>query len=92
MGLSWLKRPSPFWFFAFAAFCATPLPLQLPAATFGIVMPINLRPMTATGILPGDVVIALAFAAAAAVAAASTFVGGGVEICNIVALLRESWV
>ncbi len=45
-------------------------------------MPINLRPMTATGILPGDVVISLAFTAAAAAAAvavvaALTFVGGG---------------
>ncbi len=45
---------------------------------------------TVTGILPGDVVIALALAAAAA--AASTFIGGGVGICNIVALLGESWI
>ncbi len=60
----------------FAAFCATPLPPQLPARMFGIVAPIGLRPMTATGILLGDIVIALAFAVAAA-AAALTFVGGG---------------
>ncbi len=45
-----------------------------------------------TGILPGDIIIVLAFAAAAAVAAASTFVGGGVGICNIVVSLGESWV
>jgi hypothetical protein len=77
-GLSWLKCPSPNLVFAFAAFCAAPLPLQLPARMFGIVTPINLRPMTATGILPGDVMIALAFAAATvAVAVAFMFVGGG---------------
>ncbi len=69
-----------------------PLPPQLPATLFGIVTPIDLRPMTATGILPGDVVIALAFAAAAAAVVALLFVGGGVGICNIVALLKESWV
>ncbi len=78
--------------FAFAAVCAVLLPLQLPATTFGIVVPIDLRPMTATGILPGDVVIVLAFAAAAAVAVASTFVGGGDGVCNMVVLLGESWV
>ncbi len=65
--------------FAFTAFCAAPLPPQLPARAFGIVAPINLRPIKATGVVPGDVVIALTFAAAAAAAAvASTFVGGGV--------------
>jgi hypothetical protein len=47
--------------------------------------------MTATGILPGDAVIVLAFAAVVA-AAASTFVGGGVGIHDIVASLGESWV
>ncbi len=56
--------------FAFAAFCAAPLPPQLLVITFGIIMPIDLRPMTATGIPPGDVVIALAFAAAVVAAAA----------------------
>jgi hypothetical protein len=76
---------------AFAAFCATPLPPRLPATTFGIIVPINLRPMAATGVLLGDVVIALAFAAAAA-AAASTFVVGGDGVRDIVALLGESWV
>ncbi len=91
-GLSWLKRLSPFLVFALGAFCATLLPPQLPVTTFGIVAPNNLRPMTVTGILPGDVVIALAFAAAAVVAAASTFVGGGVGICDIVASLGKSWV
>ncbi len=82
--------------FAFAAFCAMPLPPRLPARMLRIVALINLRPMTATGVLPGDVMIVLAFAAAAAVVAgaavASTFVGGGVRICNIVVLLGESWV
>ncbi len=50
--------------------------------------------MKATGVQPGDVIIALAFAAAAAEAAvaALTFVGGGVGIWDIVASLRESWV
>ncbi len=80
-GLSWLKRPSPFLVFAFVAFCAVPLPLQLLATTFEIVTPINLRPMTATGVLPGDVLIVLMFtavaAAVAAAAAASMFVEGG---------------
>ncbi len=82
--------------FAFVAFCAAPLPPRLPATTFGIIVPINLRPMAATGILPGDVVIALAFAVAAAVAvvavAASTIVGGGVGVRDIRASLGESWV
>ncbi len=55
----------------------TPLPLQFPATKFGIVAPINLRPMTATGVRPVDVVIALAFAAAAVAAVASTLEGGG---------------
>ncbi len=72
---------------------------------FKIVMPIDLRLMTATGVLPGDVVIALAAAAVAAAvaaaaaaaaavaaAAASMFIGGGVGIHNIVALLGESWI
>jgi hypothetical protein len=36
--------------------------------TFGIVVPINLRPMSAMSVLLGDVVIALAFAMAAAAA------------------------
>ncbi len=72
------------------AFCAAMLPLQLPVTTFGIVASIDLRPMTVTGVLPGDIMIALAFAAAAA--AASTFVGGGVGIWDIEALLGESWV
>ncbi len=89
-GLSWLKCSSPFWVFAFAAFCATPLPPQLPGSAFGILVPIILRPMTATGVMPGDIVIVLVFAAAAAVAA--TFVEGGVGICNIIVSLRKSWV
>jgi hypothetical protein len=85
-GLSWLKRPSPFWVFAFAAFCAALLPPRLPVTTFGIVAPINLRPMTATGVPPVDAVIALAFVVAAVAAvAASAFVGGRVGICDIVA-------
>ena len=45
--------------------------------TFGIVAPIDLRPMAAAGVLLGDVVIALAFVAAAAAAVALTFAGGG---------------
>jgi hypothetical protein len=73
------KTPKLLWVFTFAAVVwITPLPPQLPATSFGIVAPINLRPMAAMGILPGDVVIALAFTATAAVAvAASTFGGGG---------------
>ncbi len=46
--------------------------------------------MAAIGVLPGDKGIALAFTAIAA--AASTFVGGGDKVCDIVALLGESWV
>ncbi len=77
-GLSWLKHPSPFWVFAFVTFFAALLPPRLLVTTFGIIAPINLRPMTATGITPGYVVIALAFAAAAAAAAAAAmFVRGG---------------
>jgi hypothetical protein len=73
-----LKHPCPFSVFAlFAAFCDVPLPPQLPAAMFGIVMLINLRPMTATGVLLGDVVIVLVFMVAAAAAVALTFVGVG---------------
>ncbi len=78
--------------FAFTAFCAVPLPPRLLVTMFGIILPINLRPMTATGIPPGDIMIALVFAVAAAVAAAATFVGGGVGIRDILALLGESWV
>ncbi len=40
-------------------------------------------------VLPGDKGIALAFAATVA---AASIVGGGVGVCNIVALLGESWV
>jgi hypothetical protein len=45
--------------------------------------------MAAIGVPPGDKGIALAFAATAAAAAT---VGGGDGVCDIVALLRESWV
>jgi hypothetical protein len=63
---------------AFAAVvCVAPLSLQLPGTTFGIVLLINLRQMAVTGVPPGDVMIALMFAAAAAVAAAFMFGGGG---------------
>ncbi len=55
-------------------------------------MPINLRSMAAMGVLPGDVVIAHPFVAAAVVAAASMFGGGGVGVCDTVALLGESWI
>ncbi len=48
--------------------------------------------MAATGVPPGDKVMALAFMATVAAAAASTFGGGGAGVCNILALLRESWV
>jgi hypothetical protein len=58
---------------------------------FGIIAPINLRMMAATGVPLGDVVIALKFAAAAA-AVASTFGGGRVGVCDIVVLLGESLV
>ncbi len=68
------------------------LPLRLPATTFRIIAPIDLRPMAATGVPLGDVVIALTFAEAAMAAMASTFGGGGVGFYDIVALLRESWV
>jgi hypothetical protein len=64
--------PKPFLGVCFAAAVyAALLPPRLPASTFGIVVPINLRPMAAMGVPPGDVVIALAFAAAAVVAAAA---------------------
>jgi hypothetical protein len=46
--------------------------------------------MAAIGILPGDKGIVLAFAVIAA--AALTFEGGGDRVCDIVALLGESWV
>jgi hypothetical protein len=62
--LSWLKRPSPFWLFVFAAFCAATLPPQLPAMTFRIVTLTNLRPMTATSVLTGNIVIVLTFVVA----------------------------
>ncbi len=90
--------------FAFATVVrVTPLSPQLPATMFEIVTPIDLRPMAATGVPPGDIVIALAFAvaatavaaaaaAAAAAVVASTFGGGGVGVCDIVALLGKSWV
>ncbi len=47
-----------------------------------------------TDVLLGDVVFALKFVAVAgaAAAAASTFGGGGVEVWDIIALLRETWV
>jgi hypothetical protein len=48
--------------------------------------------MAVTGIPPGDEVMAYAFRATAVAAVASTFGGGRVAVCNIVALLRESWV
>ncbi len=46
--------------------------------------------MPAIGVLPGDEGIALACAAIATVA--STFVGGGDGVRDIVALFGESWV
>jgi hypothetical protein len=63
-------------------------------------VPLTILPVAATGVPPGVLVFALAFvavAAAAAVAAvaaaaASMFGGGGVGVCNIIALLGESWV
>ncbi len=64
--------------------------------TLGFVLP-TFPPMAAAGIPQGDIVLELTFlaVAAAAVAAAvvaSMFGGGGVEVCNIIALLGESWV
>jgi hypothetical protein len=46
--------------------------------------------MAAIGVPPGDEGIELAFTAIAA--AASTFVGGGGRVWDIVVLLKESWV
>jgi hypothetical protein len=66
-------------------------PMQLPVMMFRIVVLINLRLMTATGIMPGVVMNALTFAAAEAVAA-GIFVGEEVGICAIIALLGESYV
>jgi hypothetical protein len=66
--------------------------MQLLPRTFGIIAPINLRPMASTVVPLGDVVIVLIFAAAAAAAVALTLGGGGGGVCNILALLRESWV
>ncbi len=79
--------------FAFAAVnCVAPLPPWLLAMTCGIVVRINLWPMAETGVPPRDAVIALMFAAAMVGVAASTFGGGGVGVCNNIALLGESWV
>jgi hypothetical protein len=91
-GVELAEMPEPFFGVCVRGFCAALLPPRLPAMTFGIIAPIDLRPMAATGILPGDVVIALAFAAVAAAVAASMFVGGGDGVRDIVALLGESWV
>jgi hypothetical protein len=44
---------------------------------FGIVMPTDLRPMAATGITLGDVMIVLVFAEATAAAALTLVEGGG---------------
>ncbi len=51
----------------------------------GIIAPINLRPMTATGVLPGDVVIALAFVAVAAATAAAVVAAsvGSLRYCSV---------
>ncbi len=46
--------------------------------------------MVAIGVPPGDKGVALAFRAIAV--AASTFVGGGDGVCDIVASLGKSWV
>ncbi len=41
----------------------------MPAATFGIIVPIDLRLMAGIDVPPGNVVVALAFAVAAAMVA-----------------------
>jgi hypothetical protein len=47
--------------------------------------PLTFLPIAATGVPLGDFVVAAA-------AAASTFGGEGVEVCNTITLLGESWV
>jgi hypothetical protein len=81
------ETPKLFLVFAFAAVVwVALLSPQLPATTFGIIMPIDLRPMAAVRIPPGNIVVALEFAAAAAAAVASMFGGGGgrsLQHCSI---------
>jgi hypothetical protein len=82
------RTPELLWVFAFVRIVwVAPLPPQLLATTFEIIAPIDLRSMAAMGVPPGDVLIALTFPVAA-----STFGGGGVGVCDIVALLGESLV
>ncbi len=52
--------------------------------TFEFIPPM-LMPMAAMGVLPGDIIFALVFAATAAAAAASAFGGGEVEVRDIIA-------
>jgi hypothetical protein len=76
------------------------LPMLRPMAVMGVppgnvvtvlVFVLATAAMAVMGVPLGDKGITLAFAVTAAVAVA-TFVGGGVGVCNIIALLRESWV
>ena len=48
--------------------------------------------MATMGFMPEYVVMVLAFRATAAAAVELTFGGGGGGVCNIIALLGESWV
>jgi hypothetical protein len=72
-------------------FCCPPPAPRGANVTFGFVPP-TMTLMLATGVPPGDVVMALAFMATAAMAAASKFGRGRVGVCDIVVSLGESWV
>jgi hypothetical protein len=50
------------------------------------------KAVAAMGIPLRDKVMVLAFMATAAAAGALTFRGGGVQVCDIIASLGESWV
>ncbi len=58
---------------------------------FRFVLP-TLMLMATMGFMPEYVVMVLAFRATAAAAVELTFGGGGGGVCNIIALLGESWV
>ncbi len=91
-GVELAKMPKPFLGVCVCGLLCRAVPPQL-QTMFGIIALINLRPMTASGVPLGDVVIALVFAVAVVAAVvASTFVGGGVGIRDIIASFGESWV
>jgi hypothetical protein len=78
----------------------TPEPLAPAPTVEVIVVPVvlengsveNTMGVVAAMGVPLGVVMAAAAVAAVTAAAALSFRGGGVEVCNIIALLGESWV